>query len=163
MATIKAMVKKSLKRKDGKYKVVIRLNHQGQEASIKNEWYASESDTRKNGELKGSLRHTLDIYIASLFEKYQRNAQLALRMNARQLADFLSDTNSENFALDFISYTRENADLLEKDGRISTAKLRRCAINSFSRFVKSDHFDINSITKKILLDWFGWILAQHRC
>lgn len=160
MATIKAMVKKCLKRKDGKYKVVIRLNHQGQEASIKNEWYASESDTRKNGELKGSLKHTLDIYIASLFEKYQRNAQLALRMNARQLADFLSDTNSENFALDFISYTRENADLLEKDGRISTAKLRRCAINSFARFVKSDHFDINSITKKILLDWFGWILAQ---
>ena len=49
MATIKAMVKKSLKRKDGKCKVVILLNHQGQDASIKNEWYSSESDTRKNG------------------------------------------------------------------------------------------------------------------
>ena len=24
----------------GKYKVIIRLNHQGHEASIKNEWYA---------------------------------------------------------------------------------------------------------------------------
>ena len=56
------MVKKSLKRKDGKYKVVIRLNHQGHEASIKNEWYASESDTRKNVELKGSLKHTLYIW-----------------------------------------------------------------------------------------------------
>lgn len=62
MATIKAILKKSLKRKDGKYKVVIRLNHQGQEASIKNEWYASESDTRKNGELKCSLKHTLYIW-----------------------------------------------------------------------------------------------------
>ena len=61
MATIKEMVKKSLKRKDGKYKVVISLNHQCQEARIKNEWYASESDTRKNVELKGSLKHTLDI------------------------------------------------------------------------------------------------------
>ena len=61
MATIKAMVKNSLKRKDGKYKVVILLNHQGQEASIKNEWYASESDTRKNVEFKCSLKHTLDI------------------------------------------------------------------------------------------------------
>ena len=38
MATVKAMVKKSLKRKDGKCKVIIRLNHKGQEASIKNEW-----------------------------------------------------------------------------------------------------------------------------
>ena len=38
MATIKEIVKKSLKRKDGKYKIIIRLNHQGQEASIKNEW-----------------------------------------------------------------------------------------------------------------------------
>ena len=55
------MVKKSLKRKDGKCKVIIRINHQCQEASIKNEWYASKSDTRKNGELKGSLKHTLDI------------------------------------------------------------------------------------------------------
>ena len=65
MATIKAILKKSLKRKDGKYKVVIRLNQQGQEASIKNEWYASESYKRKNGELKCSLKHTL--YIESLF------------------------------------------------------------------------------------------------
>ena len=47
MATIKAMVKNSLKRKDGKCKVVIRLNHKCQEASIRNEWHASESDTRK--------------------------------------------------------------------------------------------------------------------
>ena len=61
IVTIKAMVKKSLKRKDGKCKVIIRLNHQCQDASIKNEWYTRESDTRKNGELKGSLKHTLDI------------------------------------------------------------------------------------------------------
>ena len=61
MATIKAMLKKSLKRKDGKYKVVILLNHKVQEASIKNEWYASEPYTRKNGELKCSLKHTLYI------------------------------------------------------------------------------------------------------
>ena len=32
-----------------------------QETSIKNEWYARESDTRKNVELKCSLKHTLDI------------------------------------------------------------------------------------------------------
>ena len=49
MATIKAMVKNSLKRKDGKYKVVIRINHKCQDASIKNEWYAREFYTRKNG------------------------------------------------------------------------------------------------------------------
>lgn len=61
MATIKAMVKKSLKRKDGKCKFVIRLNHKGQEASIKNEWYASEPYTRKKRELKGGMKHTLDI------------------------------------------------------------------------------------------------------
>ena len=62
MATIKAMLKKSLKRKCGKYKVVIRLNHKGKDAIIRNEWYASEHYTRKNGELKGSLKHTLYIW-----------------------------------------------------------------------------------------------------
>ena len=36
--------------KDGKYKFIIRLNNKGQEASIKNELYASEHYTRKNGE-----------------------------------------------------------------------------------------------------------------
>lgn len=61
MATIKVILKKSLKRKEGKYKVVISLNHQCQEASIKNEWYAIEPYTRKNGELKCSLKHTLYI------------------------------------------------------------------------------------------------------
>lgn len=34
--------------KDGKYKFIIRLNNKCKEASIKNELYASESDTRKN-------------------------------------------------------------------------------------------------------------------
>ena len=76
MATIKAMVKNSLKRKDGKYKVVILINHKCQEASIKNEWYARELDTRKNGEVKVSLKHTL--YIASLSEKYHRNTRMKL-------------------------------------------------------------------------------------
>ena len=52
MATIKEMVKNSLKRKGGKCKVVILINHQGQEASIKNEWYAIEPYTRKIRELK---------------------------------------------------------------------------------------------------------------
>ena len=44
------------------YKIVISLNHQCHEASIKNYWYASEPYTRKKGELKGSLKHKLDIY-----------------------------------------------------------------------------------------------------
>lgn len=35
--------------KDGKYKFIIRFNNQGQEASIRSDWYASESYTRKNG------------------------------------------------------------------------------------------------------------------
>ena len=56
------MVKNSIKSKDGKCKVIIRINHQCQEASVKNEWYARESYTRKNWELKCSLKHTLDIY-----------------------------------------------------------------------------------------------------
>lgn len=55
------MVKNSLKRNDGKCKVVIRLNQKGHEASIKNEWYASEPYTRKKRELKGGMKHTLDI------------------------------------------------------------------------------------------------------
>ena len=56
------MVKNSLKRKGGKCKVIIRLNHQCHEASIKNEWYAIEPYTRKIRELKGSMKHTLYIW-----------------------------------------------------------------------------------------------------
>ena len=51
MATIKAMVKNSLKRNDGKCKFVIRLNQKGHEASIKNEWYAIEPYTIKKENL----------------------------------------------------------------------------------------------------------------
>ena len=45
------MVKKSLKRKDGKCKTVISLNKKGHDASIKNEWYASEPYTIKKENL----------------------------------------------------------------------------------------------------------------
>ena len=59
--------------KDWKYKIVIRLNHQGQEASIKNEWYASEPYTRKKGELKWSLKYTLDIYSITVLEVSEKH------------------------------------------------------------------------------------------
>ena len=95
METIKAMVKNNLKRKDGKCKVIIRLNHQGQEASIKNEWYASESYTRKKGKLKGILKHTLDIYTASLSWNYQRNTRMKL---ARAVLSFLQCSHRKDFA-----------------------------------------------------------------
>ena len=58
---------------DWKYKVIIRLNHQDHEASIKNELYASESHTRKNGELKCSLKHTLDIYSITVRELSEKH------------------------------------------------------------------------------------------
>ena len=89
------MLKNSLKRKEGKCKVVIRLNHKGQEASIKNEWYASEPYTRKKRELKCSLKHTLDIYIASLLEKYQRNTRMKL---ASVVLSFLQCSHRKDFA-----------------------------------------------------------------
>ena len=59
-------------------KLVVKINHYGNNKSNgkKRALNASESDTRKNGELKGSLKHTL--YIASLFEKYQRNTRMKL-------------------------------------------------------------------------------------
>ena len=44
---MKSMVKNNLKRNDRKCKVVISLNQKGQEASIKNEWYASEPYIKK--------------------------------------------------------------------------------------------------------------------
>ena len=87
------MAKNSLKRKDGKCKVIIRINHQCKEARIKNEWYARELDTRKNGELKCSLKHTL--YIASLSEKYQRNIRMKL---ARAVLSFLQCSHRKDFA-----------------------------------------------------------------
>ena len=55
--------------KVGKYKFIIRLNNKCQEASIRSDWYASESDTRKNGETE-MQSETHIIYIESLFYKY---------------------------------------------------------------------------------------------
>ena len=64
-----------------------------QETSIKNEWYEIESHTRKNGELKCSLKHTL--YIASLSEKYQRNTRMKL---ASAVLSFLQCSHRKDFA-----------------------------------------------------------------
>ena len=92
--------------KVGKYKFIIRLNNKCQEASIRSDWYASESDTRKNVELKGSLKHTLDIYritVRKVSEKHPNEisksviifsamlAQERLRHAEHLLADISSD------------------------------------------------------------------------
>ena len=71
--------------KVGKYKFIIRLNNKCQEASIKNEWYAIESYTRKNLELKGSLKHTLDIY-RKVSEKHQNEISKSVIIFSAMLA-----------------------------------------------------------------------------
>ena len=43
------------------------------EESVKNEWYASESYTRKNWELKCSQKHTLDIYSITVRKVLEKN------------------------------------------------------------------------------------------
>lgn len=105
MATIKAMVKNSIKRNDGKHKVVIRLNLKGQEASIRSDWYASEPYTRKNGELKGSIKHTLDIYsitVRKVSEKHPNEISKSIIMSAmlaqerfRHAEHLLADISSD--------------------------------------------------------------------
>ena len=63
--------------KEWKYKIVISLNHQCHEASIKNEWHASEPYKRKKrGTERQSETHIR--YIASLSEKYHRNTRMKL-------------------------------------------------------------------------------------
>ena len=51
--------------------------------------YASESDTRKNGELKGSLKHTLDIYgitVRKVSEKHPNKISKSIIIMSAMLA-----------------------------------------------------------------------------
>ena len=80
--------------KVGKYKFIIRLNNKCQEASIRSEWYASESDTRKNGETE-IQSETHIIYMESLFKKYQRNTRMKL---ASAVLSFLQCSHMKDFA-----------------------------------------------------------------
>lgn len=50
---------------------------------------------RKKRELKGRLKHTLDIYTASLFRKYHRNTLIKL---ARAVLSFLQCSHMKDLA-----------------------------------------------------------------
>lgn len=158
--TISAFVRPAQKRKDGRYKVIIRVVHNGSDATIRNDWFATASDVKKNGQLKGQLKLIVDKYICGLYEKCNQNALVVSRLDAKKLCEFLSTEDACEFRLDFFAYIRKQADKLESEGRESSAALRRCAAHSLEKYLGTDTCDINAITKKMLLGWFDWILAQ---
>lgn len=158
--TISAFVRPTQKRKDGRYKVIIRVVHNGSDATIKNDWFATASDIKKNGQLKGQLKLIVDKYILALYDKCNNNALVVSHLDAKKLCEFLTSEDACEFRLDFFAYVRKQADKLEREGRKSSAVLRRCAVNSLAKYLGADTCDINSVTKKMLLGWFDWILAR---
>ncbi len=161
MATFTALVRRSQKRKDGRYKVIIRVIHRGTEANLKNDWFATDSDIKKDGSLKGQLRIVIEKFIISLYEKCNNNAEIISKLDANGLLNFITNEgDNRNFTLDFVAYVKARAEQLRRDGRDSTAAMRNCAINSLVAYTGKDAIDINSITKKMLIGWFDWILSQ---
>lgn len=162
MATFKIRVRTDKKRKDGTYKVIIRVIHNRTDSSLKSNWFVSEKDLKKDGTIKNAqIKLAIDRYLLELQDWCNRNALRINNVSAKELVSMLESKDDDGvFTLDFVQFVRDCADKLIKDEREGTGKLRLSAINSFVRYIGKEYCDINDITTNLINGWMRWIIEQ---
>lgn len=147
MATVKALVYESDRRKDGTYNVKMRLTHKRRTLKISTSLYVDKSQITKGLKFKDARVRDMTDDIVRRWRGFI--TELGFRadsMDVRELAEYIKvkERGSDDFRLDFIDYGRS---ILDRWPKTTSCNYSR-ALNSFERIV--GHMDINEITPAVL-------------
>lgn len=136
-------------KKDGTFRAVIKLHHNGGRKFIRTEIFISKEDLTKKGKIKSpQTQQEIDQLILHYRNKVQK---IGLRVESMTIDDLykylLADSNTE---IDFVKYTEKLITKLKQEGKKGTAANYSSALNSFKRFVKDDSYPINMVTGRLM-------------
>lgn len=161
MASFKAIVIPSNRRKDGTYAVVIRLTHNGKSRRIPTNMICRPTDMTRSFRIKNpdilakaddliqEMRATL--HDVSYFDMEDRDVDWVYSHIKNSLA-------GKTFKLDFFEWGYS----FIKTKKESTAKCYRTSLNQFARFLGTDQLDINDITRSMLIEYLEWVGSQKK-
>ena len=157
MATFKAMVFHQHIRKDKTFPIRIRVTHNRKVRYIPTGLVACMDDLTKGYRIKnpgfidsaneiiGCYRTKCNIHFASV-----------TRMTADELVRFLTSPE-EKTDLDFLAFGKSHAEKLIAEGRITTGRDYKTALNAVKRFIGRDTLGVAEINMQFLTSFEKWL------
>lgn len=152
MASIKAGIVTSNRRKDGTYAVIIRVTHKGKSRRLPTTLSCTAGDITRSGKIKNpTILDKADALVGQLRGAISSISpfDLELRDVDWLVSRIKSELSVKNFRLDFFEY----ADAFLQGKSEPTRAIYESTLNAFARYLGQRHIDINDIRKQMILDF----------
>lgn len=163
MTTIKLAVLKHTRAKDGTYKIRISIGHKSETHYIVTKYRVTSLTHFQNGQVVNQPdAPAINIKLRQMLTDYDERLERIAdpdRYTCEQLRNLLKDMRPHQTGITFCQLTEQSITELMKDGRTTTAKMRRQQMEKFKEFAGGDIL-LEAITPKTVADYSRW-LRQH--
>lgn len=163
MTTIKLAVLKHTKAKDGSYKIRISIGHKSETHYIVTKYRVTDISHFRNGMVVGQPdAQAVNIKLRQLLTDYDERLERISdpdRYSCEQLRDLLKGMQTRQGGMTFRQLTEQSIADLIKDGRRTTADMRRRQMEKFLTFLGGDIL-LEEITTRTITDYERWLRQQ---
>ena len=163
MTTIKLAVLKHTRAKDGTYKIRISVGHQSETHYIVTKYKVTSFSHFQNGMVVNQPdAPAINIKLRKLLNDYDERLERIYdpdQYTCQQIRDLLKNMRPHQTGVTLRQLTEQNIEDLIKDGRTTTAKMRRGFLDKFMEFAGGDVL-LESITPQTIDNYTRWICAN---
>lgn len=163
MTTIKLAVLKHTRAKDGSYKIRISVGHQSETHYIVTKYKVTSFSHFQNGMVVNQPdAPAINIKLRQLLNDYDERLERIYdpdQYTCQQIRDLLKNMRPHQTGVTLRQLTEQNIEDLIKDGRATTAKMRRGFLDKFMEFAGGDVL-LEAITPQTIDNYTRWIRAN---
>lgn len=167
MPTFKICVFENKVRKDGKYRVSIRLTHNRNSVYIKTDLYVTRQQISKrfgaikNPDIARRLDRSILEYEDLLFRKFGSSMS---KYTAKELVDYIAKYKATEggAGIDFVEFARVHIQRLKEEGRETYAQNFESAIRALMDFFGTETVNIRQITTKSLKEFERFLMSPRK-
>lgn len=164
MTTIKLAVLKHTKAKDGSYKIRISIGHKSETHYIVTKYRVTDFSHFRNGQVVGQPdAPAINIKLRQLLTDYDERLERIAdpdRYTCEQLRDLLKGMQTRQGCMTFRQLTESSIAELKKDGRNTTAIMRRQQMDKFLNFLGGDIL-LDEISTRTITDYERHLRQQN--
>lgn len=160
MTTIKLAVLKHTRAKDGSYKIRISIGHKSETHYVVTKYRVTSLSHFQNGQVVNQPdAPAINIKLRQLLTDYDERLERIAdpdRYTCEQLRDILKGMRSTMTGVTFCQLAEQTIAELMKDGRTTTAKMRRQQMEKFKDFAGGDML-LEEINPRTVADYSRWL------
>lgn len=160
MTTIKLAVLKHTRAKDGSYKIRISIGHKSETHYVVTKYRVTSLSHFQNGQVVNQPdAPAINIKLRQLLTDYDERLERIAdpdRYTCEQLRDILKGMRSTMTGITFCQLAEQTIVELMKDGRTTTAKIRRQQMEKFKDFAGGDML-LEEINPRTVADYSRWL------